>query len=273
MRPFAYTLLLLTLAACQPSAPGRNETAALPADSLATAIDNLRKDLAIRPGDPETLNYLANALAEHGDLKAADSIAALFTQDTAQAVRASYIRAYIALRQQDTSATLRHLSEAMRTKGMATDYQAIMLAGDLYFAKDSLRQALGSYRLALAADSTSSEALYGIGQCEDRQGNAASASQAYKQAVLISPDYASAYIALGVHEENKGNWKEAFRYYNLAAKADPTDADAFYSRGKALLQLGDKPAGRDDLTKALSFRKDFPAAKALLDAAMDKKFQ
>ncbi len=56
----------------------------------------------------------------------------------------------------------------------------------------------------------------------------------------------------------------------MAAKADPTNADAFYLRGRTLLTLGNRPAGIDDLTKALSFRKNFPEARQLLDSVKNQ---
>lgn len=272
MKYFQLFILYMLVAACQPSGQ-EQKTTVIVADSLTTAIGNIRADLQAKPGDPELRVYLANALTEHGEYAAADSVAALLSQDTAQRYKAHYVRAFIAIHQQDTANSIRHLSEAIALQGRASEYEAVMMAADLLLARREAKKALPYYNLAFTIDSSSAEALYGAGQSNEQLGNAQKATAQYQQAVMVNPAYSPAYIALGLQEEKQRKTKAALAYYNLAAKADPTDADAFYHRGKTFLQLGNRPAGMDDLTKALSFRKHFPAAKALLDSARANNFQ
>ncbi|WP_119079722.1 tetratricopeptide repeat protein [Chitinophaga alhagiae] len=268
-----YVLIVLVFfVACQPSGQEQKNTVA-DTDSLATAIRNIRADLAVRPGDPELRVYLANALAEHGEYAAADSVAAILAQDTAQAYRAHYIRALVAIFRADTTTTIRHLSAAIALKGAASEYEAVMMAADLLLQRGAAREALPYYELAYTIDSTSAEALYGAGRSQEQLGRWQKAAAQYQRAIQVNPAFSPAYIAMGQAEETSGNTAAALNFFNLAAKADPTDADAFYHRGKALLKLGNRPAGMDDLTKALSFRKQFPAAKALLDSAVANNFQ
>ncbi|RPE05837.1 hypothetical protein EGT74_26100 [Chitinophaga lutea] len=268
----ALWILLVFFASCQPAVQEQKNT--IPdTDSLATAINNIKADLQVKPGDPELRLYLANALAEHGEYAAADSVAALLEQDSAQGFQAHYVRAFIALQQKDTAASIRHLSAVITLKGKASEYEAVMMNADLQLAKGAAKDALPYYQLAGTIDSASAEALYGTGKCFEQLHNPAKAAAAYQQAILRNPAYSPAYIALGLQEEAKGRAEAALHYFNQAAKADPTDADAFYHRGRTLLAAGNRPAGLDDLTKALSFRKNFPAAKALLDSAVANNIQ
>lgn len=265
-------ILLIFFASCQPS--GREQkTAAVVTDSLAVAIQHIRADLQVRPNDAELRMYLANALIEQEEYAAADSQAVMLAKDSAQLHKAHYVRALIALHKKDTAATIHHLSAAIALQGRASEYEAVMMNADLLRARQSPKAALLYYTLAATIDSTSAEALYGAGLSNHQLGNEKKAAEKYRQAVKISPDYSPAYIALGRYAAEKRDHKAAWAYFNLAAKADPTDADAFYYRGKTFLQLGNRPAGIDDLTKALSFRKNFPAAKALLDSTLANNFQ
>lgn len=269
-------IYLLTLsafiAACQPSGQQR-QPAVADTDSLAVAISNIRADLQVKPGDPELRVYLANALTAHGEYAAADSVAALLAADTASAFQADYVRAYVALQQRDSTAAIRHLSAAIKAKGAASEYEAVMLNADMLLHRRAAKEALPFYQLAYTIDSSSAEALYGAGRCHELLRNAAKAAAQYQSAIRTDPAYSPAYIALGRQEEKSGRENAALHYYNLAAKASPTDADAFYQRGRILLRRGNRPAGLDDLSKALSFRKDFPEAKALLDSARANNFQ
>lgn len=265
-------ITLVFFASCQPAVREQKNTAPQP-DSLAIAISNIQADLQIKPQDPQLRVYLANALAEHGDYAAADSLAAIFAKDTTHMDKAHYIRAFIAIRQKDTVSAIRHLSNVIALKGRASEYEAVMLNADLLRDRNAPDSALPYYLLAYNIDSTAAEALYGAGRCNELLKHTAKATVQYQQAILLNPAYSPAYIALGMQEESRGQRKAAFSYFNQAAKADPTDADAFYHRGKALLQQGNRAAGLDDLTKALSFRKNFPAAKALLDSAVANNIQ
>jgi len=269
---FLYTgILLLFLAACQ-QGPAHNVMYES-TDSLESFIRDVRVALQERPQDSELRMYLANALIENGQFEAADSQAIYLAKDSTSLDKAFYIKALIAFNQNDTAATIAHLSRAIRQAGERSEYEAVMLNADLLLAKQQPKDAAAYYLLAQRLDSTSAEAQYGFGRTQEIQLNNKTASAHYLLAIQLDPSYSPAYISLGKLSERENDTKEAWRYYNLAAKADPTDAEAFYLRGKTFLQLGNKPAGLDDLTKALSFRKDYTEAKALLDSVKDRNFQ
>ncbi|MBO9153862.1 tetratricopeptide repeat protein [Chitinophaga sp. GCM10012297] len=264
MKRFLLLCLPVFFAACQQSGTEQKTPEAV--DSLSVAIANMRKDLQVRPTDAATRIYLANALIEQGNYAAADSQAAVLEKHPATLPNAYYIYGLSALNREDTAAAIDHLEKAISIRKDSSEYEAVMLTADLLFKTRSYNKAMELYALAAFIDSSAAEASYAIGEVYVKQGRETQAKQQFVTALQRDPAYSPAYIALGELLSKYGKWKEALPHFNMAAKADPTNADAFYLRGRALLALGNKPAGIDDLTKALSFRKDFPEARHLLDS-------
>lgn len=255
-------------AACQQS--GTEQKTPVVTDSLSVAIDNMRKDLQVKPGDAATRIYLANALIQQGNYPAADSQAAILEKHPATLPNALYIYGLTSLNRKDTATAISHLTKAIGIRKDSSEYEAVMLTADLLLGKKDYDRALALYTLASSIDSLSAEASYAAGEVYELQGKEAQARQKYVYALQLDPAYSRAYIGLGNLSSRYGKWKEALPHYNMAAKADPTNADAFYLRGRTLLILGNRPAGIDDLTKALSFRKNFPEARQLLDSVKNQ---
>jgi tetratricopeptide (TPR) repeat protein len=265
-RHLLWALPALLCACGQQADPGKQQPAPA-ADSLAVAIHNMRTDLAVQPNDLNLRVWLANALIEHNEFAAADSQAAIIAQAPGKLPQALYIRGLIALRQQDTVKSIELLTSAIHIRQDSSEYEVVMLTADMIAALGNYENATNYYRLAARIDSSSAEAPFLTGECLEKAGKIPEAWDEFSEAIRRNPAYAPAYIAIGNLLAAQGNAKDALVSYNMAAKADPTNADAFYRRGKTLLQLGNKAAGLDDLTKALSFRKNFPEAQHLLDSA------
>ncbi len=257
-----YLVLPALLCACGQQTGSGNQQPGPVADSLAFAIHNMRTDLAVQPENTELRTWLANALIEHNEFAAADSQANILAASPGSLPQALYIRGLIALRQQDTLKSINLLTSAIHIQQDSSEYEAVMLAADMIAALGSYENAANYYRIAARIDSSSAEAPFLTGECMEKSGNVIEAWNQYHEAIRRDQAYAPAYIAVGNLLTAQGNRKDALVSYNMAAKADPTSADAFYHRGKALLQQGNKDAGLDDLTKALSFRKNFPKRSA-----------
>lgn len=258
------------ICACNQQPDAGTQAPAPAPDSLAFAIHNMRTDLAVTPNNAHLRNWLANALIEHNEFAAADSQAAVLAKTPGMQPQAHYIRGLIAIRQQDTVQSLQHLTAAIKLQKDSSEYEAVMLTADIFSKRGGYADAVQYYTLAARIDSSSAEAPFLAGESWEKAGNGPNARKQYQEAIRRDPAYAPAYIAMGNQVAAAGNWTEAMISYNMAAKADPTSADAFYHRGKALLQLGNKAAGLDDLSKALSFRKNFPAAQQLLDSVKNQ---
>lgn len=254
------------LCACGQQADSGKQPPA-PADSLAFAIHNMRTDLAVQPENTELRTWLANALIEHNEFAAADSQANMIAEVPGKLPQALYIRGLIALRQRDTVKSIDLLTSAIHIHQDSSEYEVVMITADMIAALGNHENAANYYRLAARIDSTSAEAPFLTGECLEKEGRTIDAWDQYHEAIRRNQAYAPAYIAVGNLLSAQGNHKDALVVYNQAAKADPTSADAFFHRGKTLLKLGNKAAGLDDLTKALSFRKNFPEAQHLLDSA------
>lgn len=258
MKPLYAILILTGLAACQQHSQEQQ------ASSGNGPLDSLRNAVTATPNNAGLRITYANALLEAEQYAAADSQAVILAKDTTTLDRALYIRALVALSKQDTMATVAHLAKAIGMRGLASEYEAVMMTGDLLLAQQLPDKAKGYYNLAARIDTTQGEPYYGRARC--LPAGDPEALKDYQQCMVKSPDFAPAYIGVGRYYEGRSDLKQAFNYYNLAAKADPTDADAYFHRGSTLLKLGNRPAGMDDLTKALSFRKGFPSAAKMLDS-------
>jgi tetratricopeptide (TPR) repeat protein len=133
-----------------------------------------------------------------------------------------------------------------------------------------LPAALRYYELASRLDSSNADAQYAIGQYYERDGKFAEAIAAYKKGVVIDPDDEDLYLAMGKIYYRQQQWPAAFSYFNMAAKASPADAEAYYYRARCHEKLGRKLAAIDDYSKALTFRKSYPEARAALDSLKNK---
>ncbi len=270
MKLLRISALLIFFAACQSSVQEKQQPA-VAVDSLAIAIENMRAALDSVPQDAELRMYLANALLEHHQYEAADSQAMILAKDKASLDKAAYVKALIALHWKDTAQTIARLTEAVSLRGKKSEYEAVMMLADLFTAKHLQDSAYNYYTLAHGINLEAAEPSYNVGHILEAKGNNRMAAAWYREAIRREPAYTAAYIALGNLSEEAGKLKEALGLFNMATKSDPTNATTFYHRGRVFLKLGEKPAGLDDLTKALSFRKNYPEAKALLDSALAGK--
>jgi tetratricopeptide (TPR) repeat protein len=139
-----------------------------------------------------------------------------------------------------------------------------MELGDLLHIRRS-PAAIKYYKLAARLDSVNSEPLVSLAQYYEETGNYTAAIATYNSSIMTDPDDDRAYLALGKINMRKKDWKEAYRYFDLAAKASPANGEAYYYRAQCHENLGRKEDAIDDYVKALTFKKDYPAAKAALD--------
>ncbi|QHS59487.1 tetratricopeptide repeat protein [Chitinophaga agri] len=238
--------------------------AALVLEHYPQAIAHFRKALETAPGYPYLQYRLATALIEDKQYTSADSVAAVLAQSPGTYDKAYYLKARIAEEHRDTTLAITHLTAAVEHAGMASDYDAVMELGDLLLTRRSA-EAPKYYKLAARLDTIQSEPFIALGQYYEQTGNDADAITAYRNSITTDPDDERAYLALGTINVRKKNWKEGLRYFDLAAKASPNNAEAYYNRAQCLEQLGRKDNAIDDYIKALTFRKDYPEAKAALE--------
>lgn len=238
--------------------------AALILERYPQAIAHFQKALEIAPGYPYLQYRLAAAMIDNKQYTSADSLATVLAASAGTRDKAFYLKARIAEDNKDTSQAIQHLTTAIAAGGMQSDYDAVMELGDLLQSRRSA-EAITYYKLAAKLDSVNADPLLAMAESYILAGKQADAIVAYKNSILADPDNESAYMALGRINFKQQQWQEAFRYFNMAAKVSPANAEAYYYRAQCHEKLGRKDEAFDDYVKAMSFRKDYPEAKAALD--------
>ncbi len=238
--------------------------AALVVKDYPRSIAHFERALQTAPGYPYLQYQLATAMIENKQYRSADSVASILGQSSGTHDKAFYLKARIAEDNKDTTLAISHLTTAIDKAGLQSDYSAVMELGDLLLVRHS-PAAVKYYKLAARLDSVNSEPLISLAQYYEMTGNYAEAVTTYNNSITTDPDDERAYLALGRINMKKKDIKEAFRYFDLAAKASPANAEAYYYRAQCHESLGRKEDAIDDYVKALTFKKDYPEAKAALD--------
>jgi tetratricopeptide (TPR) repeat protein len=238
--------------------------AAIILEQYPLAIAHFRRALKTSPGYPYLEYRLAIALIENKQYKAADSLASVLGASSGTHDKAYYLKARIAEENKDTTLAISHLTTAIDQAGLQSDYDAVMELGDLLMERHS-PAAVKYYKLAAQLDSLNSEPLVSLGQYYEQEHNLPDAITAYNHSISVDPDDETAYLALGKINIHQQKWKDALRYFDLAAKAAPAEAEAYFYRAQCYEKLGRKEDAIDDYVKALTFRKEYPEAKAALN--------
>jgi tetratricopeptide (TPR) repeat protein len=238
--------------------------AALVLEKYPQAIVHFERALKTAPGYPYLQYRLATALIENKQYKSADSLATVLGEKPGTHDKAYYLKARIAEENRDTALAISHLTSAIDRAGLESDYDAVMELGDLLLSRRS-PATVKYYKLAARLDSVNAEPLIALAQYYEQEGDLTAAIAAYNNSITTDPDDERAYLALGSINVRKKNWKEGLRYFDLAAKAAPNNAEAYYNRAQCLEQLGRKEDAIDDYIKAMTFKKDYPEAKAALE--------
>jgi tetratricopeptide (TPR) repeat protein/peroxiredoxin len=179
------------------------------------------------------------------------------------------------------------------------DFQRNYLSlGSVFFQRGYYDQAEVFFQRALDNDSSSAEALYGLGSVylqqeksaearetfervvkmrssysdtlpsawnnlgllATREGDAAEAVEHFEKALQLSPDYLIALENLGNAYRQLKQWEDARKTLEHAVAVGPQDPEANYSLGMAFAQLNDVNRAYEYLQRALKFRPDYPEA-------------
>jgi tetratricopeptide (TPR) repeat protein len=170
--------------------------------------------------------------------------------------------------------------------------------GAVYFQRGYFEQAEASFRSALREDSTSAEALYGLGSVyleqqkapearesflratearagypdtlpnawnnlgllAAREGRTSDAIQYFQAALGKSPDYVIALNNLGSAYRQEQQWDEARKVLERAVGVSPQDPEANYGLGMVFAHYDDADQAYQYLQKALQFRPAYPEA-------------
>jgi tetratricopeptide (TPR) repeat protein len=170
--------------------------------------------------------------------------------------------------------------------------------GSVFFQREYFDEAEASFRHALTDDSSSAEALYGLGSVFLKQQKPAQAREmfqratklqgaypdtlpnawnnlgliatqeanfdeavrCFREALQINPDHLIALDNLGNAYRQQKRWAEARQVFEHALTLSPEDPEANYSLGMIYAQQDDTQQAYDYLQKALRARPDYPEA-------------
>lgn len=202
---------------------------------------------------PETLTLMATALAELGDLPAAEDAARRALKAQPSLAEARVVLANLALKQGNRRAAVEELRAALETApnfakahanlaavladegdlptAMTHAKQAVALAprsvtfiinlGVLKLRSGQAREALQQFRRAAQLAPQSAEAHYHIGLAQAALGETEAALTAWETALKCDPNHASAHFDLGRLHESRQQWTAAQRHYGQALEARP----------------------------------------------------
>lgn len=122
-------------------------------------------------------------------------------------------------------------------------------------------------RAAIARDPNSAPAYYMLGRAYTRQGDLASALQAYREAARLHPDpsyFLNLGRALARSGESDADRERAIAAYEDALKLDPSSAEAHLELGRLAFQTKSLEKARTELEKTIDLEPDFYEADYLL---------
>ena len=169
---------------------------------LGAAITTLRRAVALRPGDAESLSLLGAYLTEAG--RPAEAVTLL----------------------------ARHAKQPEADLDVVTAYgMALATAGQR-------REAQSVFARARAEHPTSAMVLVNVGTVLLMDGDVGGARAAFEAALDIDPDVARAHNSLGVIAAREGRLPEAIERWKRAAALNPEDYQTLFNLGSVLWRSG-----------------------------------
>lgn len=234
--------------------------------NLGAAIWHGRKAVALRPGFPEGLLNLGNALEEKGAL---DDAISLYKR--ALAKRPGYPEALFGLgntlgKRGEYAAAVAAYRGALAAKPGFADAQ-LNLGGALEAIGD-LAEAINAYRVALELQPDFLAAWQNLGNLLQMTGETESAIEAFDRALAVDPGFSEAHLGRGNALENRGDSDGALAAYRQAVATRPEFAEAYINLGNLLEESGDQDGAVDAYNRALSIRPDFAEAHRFLSLCL-----
>lgn len=123
--------------------------------------------------------------------------------------------------------------------------------GKAYEVRGMDAEALVEFQKAFVVDSTSVDAMEGIGACQIRAGNYAPAERILEKALSHAPDDPEVLTLLGDVYFARDRRAEAAAHYRRAIQLDEDNSDAYLGLGTVLETSGDLDAAAEALQAAL----------------------
>ena len=126
------------------------------------------------------------------------------------------------------------------------------------FESGRLELADRKLRLAYAYVPENAELNFALGNLHLARAEQEKAKPFYARTLQLDPKHAGAFNNLGLIALHQEQWPIAASFFRRALEQEPEDAKTRYLLARALLESGDAPAARRELTRAREFRPDQP---------------
>ena len=156
-------------------------------------------------------------------------------------------------------------------KTWRTSSAANLLEGDLLYAENKTKQALGAYNRAVVADAQNVPAIVGKGLALAALNRGTEAGDAFDVATTLDPLNAPAfaYRAYALLRDGPTRATEALDAANRAIALDRALEDGHIARGLALIALDRKPEGVQALKRGLLLLNDADRARQLIKDSLE----
>ncbi len=223
-------------------------------------VNNLLRD---EPNDAEAWQLLSMIALQNDDLSRAEA-----SVQRALAVQPSYAQAHysygdILSRKMDYDSALKHFEQVVAINPQfAEAYYAI---GNILRLRNRVDEALSSFQKAIDSNPRIEFAYLNMGQLLGQQNKFAEAAELYKCALKHFPDSAKIYNDLGNVQVRLAQYDAAMTSMEAATRLDPTLLHPRINLGNLQLDLGKVEDGLATLRKADEL--DPQSARAKLDIA------
>lgn len=218
----------------------------------------LQRALRHDSGDPKAHLKLAKLMLFTRDFPSAfNEINIVLRRDTYNP-EGYFLKGLIYKELKDTS---KAISSFQTVINVAPDYrEAFIQLGQMYNLK---KNPLGLQYLenAFKLDTNDVLPLYMMGQYYQQMEQYEKAKEQYTRAINYDTQYADAYFATGFILLQQDSLEKARRQFDLVTKMDPGNPGAYYNRGLCSELMNDKLTAAADYRQALTFDKDYEAAK------------
>jgi tetratricopeptide (TPR) repeat protein len=200
------------------------------------AISHEREALRLRPGDPDLLTNLANALVQKKEFPEAieryRAVVALLPNDS----EAHRNLGKALLQSGAPDEALAEFREALRIR--PNDSDASYSLGNALLEQGDLDAAIGHFRQAIESNPKNHPAHYNLAIALNRQGRLDDAITEFSETLRLQPEHADAHNNLAIALLKKGQIRDAIAEWTKALQLQPNNADMHNNLAVALLQDG-----------------------------------
>jgi predicted TPR repeat methyltransferase len=220
------------------------------AGRLLEAESHYRNALAIDPGHPGALFYLANIAYEDGRLQFARELTEELLSGEPNDAEAWYLSGIIALKEDNPARAIECFGTALAAHPSYT--HAYYSLGKTLFEQNDFDAALVHFQQAVKLDPAFAEAHYSIGRIFQAQNEFERALFNYYRAIGVKSNFSLAYESIGDILLSQGKLSEAITIFNKAIAENSGTASILTALGAIHLSQNQNAIAADCFERAIA---------------------